>query len=470
MKENNITLYKSFWKNKWLTFILILIDGLGFILAWILAYKFRLFMNPKFSKQINPIEVYYHILPIMMILWYAIIAYYGHYSHKEKINALNQLSEIFKASFVAWIGSMVIAFLFKGFDLGRSVIAISSLFLFIYLYTSRTIFRIIKRYYISKGYGLTNVIIIGAGEMGRKVKDKIINHPEIGYRLVGFVTPDGTANGNIAHDFPILGKPEALLNIIKEKNIEEVFFALPDMPQNELMNLIVHCEHSGVTYKIVSNIFEMITAQVKIGDIDDIPVIKLPPPRMPFFYSIAKRILDLTVAITLLPFFIILGIVIAILIKIDSKGKIIFAQQRIGKDGKPFTMYKFRTMFKDVEPYEDAPDSHNDPRITKFGRFLRKTSLDELPQIINVLEGSMSMVGPRPEMPFIVEKYEEWQKRRLDVKPGLTGLWQIVGRKNLPLYKNLEYDFYYIKNQSIWLDIVILFKTIPSVLFGKGAF
>jgi len=461
---------KSFWKSKWLTLALILVDGVGFIFAWLFAYNLRLYLNPKFTKFINPIDVYYRILPVMMIVWYMIIAYYGHYSHREKINALNQLSEIFKSAFVAWIGSMVIAFLFKGFDIGRSVIAISSFFLFIYLYISRTILRVLKRLYTSKGYGLTRVVIIGAGETGEKVKDKILNNPEIGYDLVGFVDIDESKVGNNHLNIPVLGKPSDLLNIIEQYKIEEIFIALPNLSQNELMNLIVHCEHSGVTFKIVSNIFEMITSQVKIGDIDDIPVIKLPSIRMPIGYTIAKRLLDLAVTIILLPFSIIAGIIIAILIKLDSKGPVIFKHLRIGKDGVPFNLFKFRTMYIDVEPYKEAPDSPEDARITNFGKFLRKTSLDELPQIINVINGRMSFVGPRPEMPFIVEKYEEWQKRRLDVKPGITGLWQIVGRKNLPLYKNLEYDFYYIKNQSIWLDIVILFKTVPAVLFGKGAF
>lgn len=468
--KNDIALHKSIWKSRWLTLLLVLCDGVFFALAWLIAYKLRLTLNPKFAKHINPIDVYYHILPIMMLSWYVVTAYYGHYSHKEKINALNQLSEIFKSAFVAWIASMVIAFLFKGFDIGRSVIGLSSGLLFLYLFCSRTILRIIKRRSITKGYGLLRAVIVGAGETGKKVKEKIINHPEIGYNLVGFLDADGAKNGSFAYDLPILGTPNDLLEIIKKYNIEEVFIALPNMPQNELMNLIVRCEHTGVTYKIVSNIFEMITSQVKIGDIDDIPVIKLPPIGMPIAYIFAKRMLDLAVATLALPFALVAGIIISIIIKFDSKGPIIFTQKRIGKGGKPFVMYKFRTMHISVDPYQEAPDTPDDPRITKFGKFLRKTSLDELPQLLNVFNGTMSMVGPRPEMPFIVEKYEEWQMRRLDVKPGLTGIWQIVGRKNLPLYKNLEYDFYYIKNQSVWLDIVIMLKTIPAVLFGKGAF
>jgi lipopolysaccharide/colanic/teichoic acid biosynthesis glycosyltransferase len=165
-----------------------------------------------------------------------------------------------------------------------------------------------------------------------------------------------------------------------------------------------------------------------------------------------------------------LWILIVAGIKLDSPGKALIKQKRVGKDGGIFEMYKFRTMKNDTGLYEKAPFSPDDPRITKFGKFLRKTSLDELPQLINVLKGEMSLVGPRPEMPFIVENYSNWQRKRLEVKPGLTGLWQILGRKDLPLHENIEYDFYYIKNQSLILDMVILVKTVWTVIRGKGAF
>jgi lipopolysaccharide/colanic/teichoic acid biosynthesis glycosyltransferase len=161
---------------------------------------------------------------------------------------------------------------------------------------------------------------------------------------------------------------------------------------------------------------------------------------------------------------------IALGIRRDTKGPVFFKQERVGRDGKRFLIYKYRTMHVEAPPYDYAPTAEEDPRITRFGRWLRRTSLDELPQLLNVLRGEMSMVGPRPEMPFLVDKYEPWQRRRLDVKPGITGLWQVIGRKNLPLHLNMQYDFYYIKNQSLLLDLEILFRTIPAVLKGKGAF
>jgi lipopolysaccharide/colanic/teichoic acid biosynthesis glycosyltransferase len=162
---------------------------------------------------------------------------------------------------------------------------------------------------------------------------------------------------------------------------------------------------------------------------------------------------------------------ICLLIRAISSGPAIFKHSRIGKDGKPFVMYKFRTMYRNVNEYQEAPISKDDPRVLPYiGKWLRRSSLDELPQLWNVIKGEMSMVGPRPEMPFIVETYEPWQRNRLKVLPGITGWWQISGRKDIPLKTHLEFDFYYIQNQSLLFDIIILLKTIPVVLFGKGAY
>jgi len=185
-------------------------------------------------------------------------------------------------------------------------------------------------------------------------------------------------------------------------------------------------------------------------------------------YFTVKRIIDIALSsiflLIAIPFF----IIIPFLIKIDSQGKVFIIQKRIGFKGKEFYIYKFRTMKKYVDLYKISPTNNFDSRITKFGRFLRRTSLDEIPQLYNVLKGEMSLVGPRPEMPFIVLKYSNNEKKRLSVKPGLTGLWQIKARKDIPLYKNLDYDFEYINNQSVLFDLKILLKTIPALIKGKN--
>lgn len=187
-------------------------------------------------------------------------------------------------------------------------------------------------------------------------------------------------------------------------------------------------------------------------------------------YLFIGRLLEIVFSICALLFFAPFWILIILLIRIDSKGKAVFIHQRIGKSGKPFMLYKFRTMFIDSDSQEYAPVSLNDQRITRIGKFLRRTSLDELPQFINVLKGEMSLVGPRPEMEFIVKKYSDLERARLLVKPGITGLWQIRGRKDLPLQQNVEYDLYYIMHRSLWLDLKIILETIIVVWKGKGAY
>ena len=187
-------------------------------------------------------------------------------------------------------------------------------------------------------------------------------------------------------------------------------------------------------------------------------------------YERSKRFFDLVFAALGLVIFAPVWLLLAVVIRLDSAGKAVFTHERVGMDGKLFKLHKFRTMYQGVKDQELAPESPNDSRITRVGKFLRRTSLDEVPQLLNVLQGNMSLVGPRPEMPFIVKHYSQHERKRLLVKPGLTGLWQIFGRKDLPLHHNLEYDFYYIRHRSLWLDFLILLKTVGVVISGKGAY
>ncbi len=187
-------------------------------------------------------------------------------------------------------------------------------------------------------------------------------------------------------------------------------------------------------------------------------------------YLILKRLIDILLSLSAIILLAPVWILVILLIRIDSKGNAVFIHQRIGKNGKAFMLYKFRTMFIDADSQEYAPVSLDDKRITKIGRLLRRTSLDEFPQFVNVLKGEMSLAGPRPEMEFIVQKYTEFEKTRLLVRPGITGLWQVRGRKDLPLHQNVEYDLYYIVNRSLWLDLKIILETIIVVWKGKGAY
>jgi len=271
----------------------------------------------------------------------------------------------------------------------------------------------------------------------------------------------------------VIGTVERLPGYLGDHPVDEVFFASESLSHKDILNIITGCSESETSYRVVSDMFEMLTSrEVNLEEIDDIPVIDLGSGRPVFFYRFAKRSMDLAITFSLLPFAGLILLLLSLYLRLRwPEYPIFFRHERVGKDGKRFLMYKLRTMDPRVPLYAEAPTDPDDPRISgRLGRFLRRTSLDELPQLWNVLKGEMSLVGPRPEMPFIVDKYRDWQRRRLVVKPGITGLWQIMGRKDLPLYANLEYDFYYIQNQTILFDLTILLKTIPVVLFGKGAY
>jgi exopolysaccharide biosynthesis polyprenyl glycosylphosphotransferase len=463
---------KSFWKSHFATLCLVALDVLALDLLWRQAWLVRHALSAHFRTPINPWPNYVSALPWLLALWLLVLACFKMYQHKGKISSLNQVSDILKSGLAVLVVTLAMANVTKRFfDLGNSVIIFCALGLTLYLYLSRSALRFAKQKMVERGYGLTRVAIIGAGETGRRVALRIQHHPEVGYELIGFIDRRAAELGPKVAGVPVIGDTSNLVDLLLRYRIAEVFMAIPSLSQNETFGLVVQCEEANVQFKIVKDdLLQVITDKVKIDDIGDFPVILLREGRLTPLGEFLKRALDLALTIPLLlvasPFF---GL-IALAIRLNSPGPIIFAHDRVGKNGRTFRLFKFRTMYCGTNPYAVAPGDQSDPRITPVGRWLRKTSLDELPQFWNVLRGDMSLVGPRPEMPFIVEKYEPWQRRRLDVPQGLTGLWQIAGRKQLPLHFNLEYDFYYIRNWSLLLDVVILLRTIPAVLFCKGAF
>jgi exopolysaccharide biosynthesis polyprenyl glycosylphosphotransferase len=464
---------RSFWKSHFLTLCLVAMDVLALSLLWREAWEFRYLLNDFFQSPVNPYNPdYQNALPPLMLAWLLVLAFFKMYQHKGKISSLNQVSDILKAGACILLVTLAASATIKRFvNLGPKVVYIMAAFVTLYLYLSRTALRFAKQKLRERGYGLTRVAIIGAGETGRRVALRIQHHPEVGYELIGFIDKDAARLGPKVAGVPVIGDGAGLVDLLLRYRIAEVFLAIPSLSQNETFNMVVQCEEAQVHFKIVKDdLLQVITDRVKIDDIGDFPVILLREGRLTPLDEFIKRAMDLFFIIPLLTVAAPLYAALAVMIKLNSRGPVIFAHDRIGKDGKTFRLYKFRTMYHDTNPYAVAPGDQTDPRITPVGRWLRKTSLDELPQFWNVLKGDMSLVGPRPEMPFIVAQYEPWQRRRLDVPQGITGLWQIAGRKQLPLHFNLEYDFYYIRNWSLLLDVVILLRTVPAVLFCKGAF
>lgn len=461
---------RPFWKYRRFGLALIAIDALAIMACWRLAYEIRAALTGWFGYPLNVRENYAVALPLVVVIWLACALNSGLYAHRQKTSQLNNLINIFRTCFVGMICTMAMAYFFRALDLGRSVVLLMPALLFLWWYASRSVLRRVKQSHFRRGIGLTRALIVGAGETGREVMGRLLRHPEIGFDLAGFVDDDEARTDECIEGLPVLGQSRDLPALIRAHRVEEVFIAVPSLPLSESLGLIVAAEGTGATFKLVSNVLQVITHEIRVDEIGDIPVIPIPDGHLEWHQALLKRVFDVTGALVLLALFAPLWLTIVWSIRRHSPGPVIFSHDRVGRDGQIFRLHKFRTMRVETDPQAKAPSSAEDPRIVPGLAWLRRTSLDELPQLLNVLRGEMSLVGPRPEMPFIVDQYEEWQRRRLFVKPGLTGLWQVIGRKNLPLSLNLEYDFYYIKNQSIWLDLSILVRTIPAVVHGRGAF
>jgi len=356
--------------------------------------------------------------------------------------------------------------------------------LFIYFYAIDLIFligwRLIARLAFQLGKGQTaharRVVVVGADVLGQEVAETIQQHAWAGLQLVGFL--DDEKAGTIAN-LPVLGSLDETRRVVEEKRIQEVIIALPHRAFEKLNQIVMDLLALPVQVRIVPDYLSLALYRATVDDFGGLPLINLRDPALSPYQRLVKRAFDLIVGAVLTLLTLPIMAVVAVIIKLDSPGPVLFKQQRAGENGRPFTMYKFRSMSADAEqhrvlrydetgnPVYKTPD---DPRVTRVGKFLRRASLDELPQLFNVLKGDMSLVGPRPELPWLVEKYSPWQRKRFAVPQGMTGWWQINERADKPLHLHVEDDLYYIQNYSLLLDVQILWKTLPAVLKRKGAF
>jgi len=332
-----------------------------------------------------------------------------------------------------------------------------------------------------RSIGVDRVLVVGAGETGRTLMRNIVAQPELGYQIVGYVDDDQKkANGAVGR-FPGLGSVDDLPAILAKGNVDEVIVTLPWMYHRKILRIIAECARSDIRARIVPDMFQMSMNRVDMDNLSGLPLLSMRQPTISTSGRAIKRALDVlgaTFVLLLTSPFMALA---ALAIRLDSPGPILFLQERVGKGESRFMVYKFRTMFCDAEQQLERLKGRNeatgplfkmkrDPRITRVGRVLRRTSIDELPQLYNVLIGDMSLVGPRPPIPREVAQYQEWHRRRLAVAPGITGLWQVSGRSDLTFDEMVLLDLYYIENWSLFMDVIVLLRTIPQVLFGRGAY
>lgn len=457
-------------------------DLIGLNMAFIAAYLLR------YTLQIGgeiPGEFdvsYPDYVPVQMAMTGILLVTYvlkGMYTARRGASWPSEISAILSATS---IGVMV---LFAAVSMFRY--PASSRALFIYLWAlaivlvglMRLLRRLLTRAFRKRGIGIERVLVVGGGNaLGRRIMHSIATERSLTAQVVGFVDLEPCDDFG---RFRFLGTVRDIPGIVSGQRVDTIVIALPAASHDQMLRITDLCQRRGVTFRVVPDLYQMRLHRVDADTINGIPLIAVSESQIRGSNLLLKRLMDAPLAVltlTLLSPFLAL---IALAIKLDSEGPVLFRQTRIGKDGVPFTLYKYRSMKKDAEKELALLLERNeatgpifkirdDPRMTRVGKWLRRASLDELPQLINVVKGEMSLVGPRPPLPTEVEKYEDWHLRRLEVSPGLTCLWQVSGRSEIPFDEMVMLDIYYIENWSLGLDLAILLRTIPAVLTGGGAF
>ena len=456
-----------------------LLDGFITLVALFIAVTLRpYFPQVPFLVPVKEISIPFWLYITIPFIWIMVFLVASVYDPKRTYRLVDELQSVTLASLLAALICAGIFYLFfREFSRWLFVFFfVINLFLLIgWRIIARFAWRMI-RFPASED---RRVLIIGAGELGERVGQMVREYNWTGLSLAGYLddNPEKQNGKNIIW----LGKVNDLRRVVKEFDISDVVVTLPQSALGRVNDLVRIMHDLPLFVRVVPDYYSLSLYQATVEDFAGIPMINLRDPALNDVQRLVKRVFDLVIggiaAMVILP---LLGAV-ALAIKIDNPGTVIFRQKRVGENGRLFNMYKFRSMVVGAEKMQDEVTEFNedgeivykkadDPRITRVGRIIRRTSLDELPQLFNVLKGDMSLVGPRPELPFMIDYYEPWQLTRFAVPQGMTGWWQINGRADKPLHLHTDDDIYYIKNYSLWMDIYILLKTPWVVLRGKGAF
>lgn len=470
----------------------VLIDLAVVLLACWLGWQVR---NGLVWKEGPALGIYREVFLLTGAVTLVCFHAYGMYSPLKSLLNIEEFKAIAKSTLTSFLVVHVLLFLLRATDeppkgvyewimplfryvdlegdlslYSRVVLVLA--FVFIWVFTTVSRFCSFKaiQWLHRRGIGNRNVLIYGTGDTAKLLQKKFVLVPTLGLNLIGFISSQRDEIGRRLGRSVVLGTGDELDFLVRQHKVSEVFVAMPEASEEELLELVERLEQSEVVHHVVPRFYRFMTHKVRIETLDSIPLVTRTDRRPSIVQVALKRALDLAVSAILLtlgaPFF----VIPAILIKRESPGPVFFRQRRVGKDGKPFEMVKFRTMFVERSGDAPKPTTHDDPRLTRIGKWLRRYSLDELPQVLNVLTGEMSIVGPRPEMQFIVDKYGPLERERLRAKPGLTGLWQISYARGEAIHENMEYDIYYIEHQSFLLDVVIIALTGFAVVKGTGAY
>jgi Undecaprenyl-phosphate glucose phosphotransferase len=474
--------------NRLLVAFHVVSDAILGIVAFILAYGLRFHSGLiPITRGLPPLRQYVNLLPFIAAMVPLGFFLQGLYRLRRGRSRVDDFFAVFVGSILAVVfGVMATLYVQTYFaseaarDLGTYQVSqwVWAIFLVVNVvltYASREFIREVLERRWRAGIGLKRILIAGSGDLGRLIADKILEHQELGYQIIGFVDDRAVGDHLGYRGLPLLGTLDEAGEITSREAIDHLYVALPPEQHVRMLELLDSTSREMVDVKVVPDLLQVIALRARLEDLDGVPVININDVPLQGFNTIVKRVIDIAISsAALLTLSIPVGL-IAALVKLTSKGPVFYRQERMGLDGKSFTIVKFRSMYDDAERNTGPVWAvHGDARVTPFGRFLRKSNLDELPQLWNVLRGDMSIVGPRPERPHFVEQFKHKIPQymlRHKVKSGLTGWAQVNGwRGNTPLEKRIEYDLYYIENWSVRLDLKIMWLTLIKGFFHKHAY
>jgi Undecaprenyl-phosphate glucose phosphotransferase len=475
--------------NRLLAVCHVLADGLAGMTAFLAAYAIRFHSGlVPVTKGLPPLEQYMWVTPLLGLLVPLAFRLHGVYRLRRGRSRIDDFFGVLVGSVLAVVLGVVTTLYVQTYYIPdalkeRGVFEVSQLVWGLFLVFNVVLtfsVRVAVRDWLERrwraGIGLKRVLVAGAGDLGRLVVDKILEHRELGLKVVGFVDDRADSGGHLGYrGLPILGTLGETSEILQRDRIDHLYVALPLDEHVKMLALVENANREIVDIKVVPDLLQMISLRARLEDLDGLPIINIHDVPLRGFNALLKRGMDMALAGASLAVLAVPMAIIVLVLRLSSPGPALFRQERMGLDGKPFHVWKFRSMYDGAER-ESGPvwAIEDDPRCTPLGRFLRRSNLDELPQLWNVLTGDMSLVGPRPERPFFVDQFKQRIPQymlRHKVRAGLTGWAQVNGwRGNTSIEKRIEYDLYYIENWSIMLDVKIMWLTIVKGFFHKHAY
>jgi len=468
----------SMW---WAVAPLFLLDAACIAISMVSAYRLRFYVL-EYYADFSP-AFYARLVILSIIMWETIFVFHRLYHPARLFSGQKEYASLVNACTSGTVGLILYSFLDRSIEsaISRGWLAIVWLFAIISLGSTRFLYRRWIRYLRRHGFFVRRALIIGANEEGEEVAAQLRASPSGGIQILGFVDP-AFATGTKIRGIPVLGSASELGSLVRRLGVEELILIPTALGRQELLEIYRDwAETDHVNISLSSGLYELFTTGVQVQEVGFVPLLSVNRTRITGVDALVKSVVDFGVAIMGLVILSPVLLLIAILVRLDSPGPVIHRRRVIGLGGKPFDAYKFRSMILDADAYLEAHPElleqwerdgkvDNDPRITQVGRFLRRFSLDELPQLFNVLKGEMSLVGPRMLTPAELRHFGRWKHNLLTVKPGITGLWQVSGRSDLAYEDRVRLDMQYIRNHTLWLDLKLLVNTVSTVISGRGAY